>query len=104
MFTAFLPKSAAKSLSAATIALMTTGAFAQSNSDIVFVVDESGSMAGEQQFLRDFVPTLDQNLRGAGVRARYGLVGFGEGGTNDLGVIYTVGGGSSAMPHNSRLP
>jgi len=75
----------------AAVALCSSGAIAQSMSDIVFIVDESGSMSGEQQFLQNFVPTLDQNLQGAGVDARYGLVGFGEGGANDLGVIYNVG-------------
>ena len=47
--------------------------------DVIFVVDESGSMAGEQAFLGDFVPDLEAGLIGAGVTAnRYGLVGFGS--------------------------
>jgi len=78
---------------AATVALIASGAFAQSTSDIVFIVDESGSMAGEQAFLENFVPTLDRNLSDSGIQARYGLVGFGERGANELGVIYNVGGG-----------
>ncbi len=78
---------------AAAVALGASDAFAQSTSDIVFIVDESGSLGGEQAFLQTFVPTLDQNLNNNGIQARYGLVGFGEGGANDLGVIYDVGGG-----------
>ncbi|WP_182864853.1 putative Ig domain-containing protein [Rhodopirellula sp. JC639] len=45
--------------------------------DIVFVVDESGSMAGEQAWLGDIIASLDQSLVGAGLtNNRYGLVGF----------------------------
>nr|WP_161501616.1 putative Ig domain-containing protein [Rhodopirellula sp. SM50] len=45
--------------------------------DIVFVVDESGSMAGEQAWLGDIISSLDQSLVGAGLtNNRYGLVGF----------------------------
>ncbi len=94
-----------KTTTAAVVALGATGAFAQSMSDIVFIVDESGSMSGEQTFLQNFVPTLDQNLNNSGIQARYGLVGFGEGGPNDLGVIYDVGGGQfgNAMQFSSSV-
>lgn len=45
--------------------------------DILFVVDESGSMAGEQAWLTSIITTLDQSLNNAGVtNNRYGLVGF----------------------------
>jgi hypothetical protein len=46
--------------------------------DVVFVVDESGSMAGEHAFLGDVINDLDNGLAAAGITTRrYGLVGFG---------------------------
>ncbi|MBI1250710.1 MAG: autotransporter domain-containing protein [Alphaproteobacteria bacterium] len=54
-------------------------AFAQRSAEIVFVVDESGSMSGEQQFLQAFVPSLEQQLQAAGLQiAKFGLVGYGN--------------------------
>lgn len=45
--------------------------------DVIFVVDESGSMAGEQAWLGDIISTLDDSLVAAGlVGNRYGLVGY----------------------------
>jgi hypothetical protein len=68
--------------------------------DLVFVVDESGSMAGEHAWLGSMVSTLDTNLITAGVTGnRYGLVGFGSGiggnlGADNLGRTLLVGGSS----------
>lgn len=46
--------------------------------DIVFLVDESGSMAGEHAWLGSMVTSLETNLVAAGeVSNQYGLVGFG---------------------------
>jgi len=48
--------------------------------DIVFVVDESGSVNEAQEFIRELVLQLDQGLNNAGITAnRYALVGFGSG-------------------------
>jgi hypothetical protein len=45
----------------------------------IFVVDESGSMAGEHAFLDEAVADLDAGLANLGVGSRlYGLVGFGS--------------------------
>ncbi|APZ93419.1 putative Ig domain-containing protein [Fuerstiella marisgermanici] len=45
--------------------------------DIVFVVDESGSMAPEQQWLGETITELAESLEKTGLRNnRYGLVGF----------------------------
>lgn len=45
--------------------------------DVLFVVDESGSMAGEQAWVADIMATLDASLINAGLHDnRYGLVGF----------------------------
>ena len=53
--------------------------------DILFVVDESGSMETEHAFLDGFVSRLDQNLEEASFTdRRYGLFGFG--GFNDRGL------------------
>ena len=54
--------------------------------DLLFVVDESGSMTGEHAFLESFVSRLDENLEGASFTdRRYGLFGFS--GANDRGVV-----------------
>jgi len=47
-------------------------------SNVVFLVDESGSMGGEQTFLQSVVTDLDSALMAAGVTDRsYGVLGFG---------------------------
>lgn len=48
------------------------------SADIVFIVDESGSMAGEQAFLTNQIEALDSGLASAGVSSRnYAVTGFG---------------------------
>lgn len=62
--------------SAAAIALCSAQAMAQ-QAEIVFVVDESGSMGSLQNFLTTFAPTLSTQLGNSGTTTRFGLVGFG---------------------------
>jgi outer membrane autotransporter protein len=57
----------------------------------VFVVDESGSMGGEQTFLGQFVPTLESELGALGITGAYGLVGYGDSAVVPRQVL--VGGG-----------
>lgn len=57
--------------------------------DVIFVVDESGSMAEAQQWVTDIVPVLDHALNRAGLGTRerpnqYSLVGFKERGVRVL--------------------
>ncbi len=53
------------------------------STQFVFLVDESGSMGGEQTFLQTFVPNLDTQLATSGVTTRqYGLIGFGSSSVN----------------------
>ncbi len=59
--------------------------------DLVFVVDESASMAGNQAWLAGMITTLDARLNAVGITGRYGLVGFGANTTNLQGIA--VGGG-----------
>ncbi|MBY0564167.1 MAG: autotransporter domain-containing protein [Hyphomonadaceae bacterium] len=60
-------------------AMATTAAAQSRTAEVVFVVDESGSMGGEQEFLQTFVPALEQQLLAAGlISVRFGLVGFGD--------------------------
>lgn len=70
---------------------------AATTADIVFVVDESGSMAGEHAWIAGMVSALDTALGGAGVTGnRYGLVGFGASGAGGHAVAghkELVGGG-----------
>ncbi len=56
------------------------------SSDVVFLVDESGSMGGEHAFLQNVINDLDAALGTAGVGTRnYGVVGYGAGGAGNLG-------------------
>ncbi|MCP1337960.1 VWA domain-containing protein [Futiania mangrovi] len=50
------------------------------SSDIVFVVDESGSMGSVQANLRNNIGAFASILSGGGVDARYALVGYGSSG------------------------
>lgn len=69
---------------------------AATTADIIFVVDESGSMGGEHAWLGNMVTSLDSELSAAGVTGnRFGLVGFGKSSTGGghLGRTINVGGG-----------
>lgn len=57
-----------------------TGASAAIRTDIVFVVDESGSMGDVQANLRNNIGQFAQILSAGGVDATYALVGYGDGG------------------------
>jgi hypothetical protein len=90
-------------LSAAALAISMVGA-AQA-ADIVFIVDESGSMAGEHAWLGGMVTSLESELIAAGETGNnYGLVGFGGNdvpGTYDPAHQHDVGG--SAMGSAAEL-
>jgi hypothetical protein len=65
--------------------------------DVLFVVDESGSMSGEHAWLGTMVGQLETQLIAAGVTSnQYGLVGYGAGGGSHAvaGHQHTVGGGA----------
>jgi hypothetical protein len=52
--------------------------------DTIVLIDESGSMGGEQNWLRQVIPTLESAFQAQGLGSgtdanRYGLVGFGSG-------------------------
>lgn len=65
--------------------------------DVIAVVDESGSMAGEHAWLSGMMTNLDSELASAAapdtLSARYGLVGFGGGYGHLLGHQHDVAGG-----------
>jgi hypothetical protein len=76
-----LPKtviaSAVAALGIATVPLTATAA--ASHADIVVIMDESGSMSGEQAWIGGTITSLQNGLAGAGlVNNRYGNVGFGN--------------------------
>lgn len=90
-----------KQLSRIALVLMCTVPFSQAAfsaaADIVFVVDESGSMGGEHAWISNMVTDLENALISAGVGSgidqnRYALVGFGDA-TIIGGHTYTVGSG-----------
>jgi hypothetical protein len=59
---------------------------AATTADVLFVVDESGSMSGEHSWISSMVSSLDSALTTAGVTGnRFGLVGFGGSGTHLAG-------------------
>ncbi len=79
------------------LAASTFGVRAATTADVIFVVDESGSMSGEHGWLATMVSSLDTQLGLAGVTGnRYGLVGFGNGlaGSQNSGRQIAVGGGA----------
>ncbi|MFN0134278.1 MAG: PEP-CTERM sorting domain-containing protein [Phycisphaerales bacterium] len=74
-------------------AMVAASAQAASIADIVFVVDESGSMGGEHAWIAGMIASLNAGLASKGVSAQYGLVGFGGGGAGNAGRQINVGGG-----------
>lgn len=67
---------------------------APSTVNLIFVVDESGSMSGEHAFLGQVATDIEASLLGVGVsQVNYGLTGYGS--SSDVaGRIINVGGGS----------
>lgn len=68
------------------------------NTDIITVVDESGSMGGEHTWLPGMISALDTALAAAAgtdpLNAQYGLVGFGANSSHGIaGHKHAVGGG-----------
>jgi hypothetical protein len=84
-----------------TVAAMSIASLAQAAdyADVLFVIDESGSMFGEHAWLGSMVTSLESNLaaNGIGVGAdpnQYALVGFGaSSGHGTSGHKHAVGGG-----------
>ncbi len=76
------------------LSLFQTG-LAATTADILFIVDESGSMSAEHTWIGNMVTTLDSGLNAAGVSGnRYGLIGYGAYTSHGLtGHSHTVGGG-----------
>jgi hypothetical protein len=68
---------------------------AATTADILFVVDESGSMSTEHAWIGNMVGALDTALTGAGVSGnQYGLIGFGGSTSHGTaGHKHTVGSG-----------
>lgn len=63
--------------------------------DIVAIVDESGSMAGEHAWLGGMATSLEAGLQAAGVTSnQYGLTGFGGSNPHFAPHQHTVGGAS----------
>jgi hypothetical protein len=67
-------------LTIATAALTAQASYAVTNTqaDVVFIVDESGSMSGEQSFLANTITSLNSALVSKGVTdVQYGVIGYG---------------------------
>lgn len=92
-----MKKSILTCITAGTFILGTAfGVNAASTADLVFIVDESGSMAGEHAWLGTMVTSLESKLASAGVTGnRYSLVGFGANSSHGTsGHSHSVGGGT----------
>lgn len=67
------------------------------STDVISIVDESGSMAGEHAWIGPMITNLNGALQTAAgtdpFNAQYGLVGFGGAGSHLLGHKHLVGGG-----------
>jgi len=87
---------------AAAAALVSTGALAQATAaDVVVLMDESGSMAGEQAWIPNTINLLNIGLLGAGLTDnRYGLVGFSASAASAPSRVrsFPVGGGQFGTP------
>lgn len=74
-------------------AALSQSVMAATTADIVFVVDESGSMGGEHAWLAGMVTSLDAALNTATVTGnQYGLIGYGGGTNHTTGHGHDVGG------------
>jgi hypothetical protein len=51
-------------------------ALAATNADIVFVIDQSGSMSGEFNWLGSSISTINNGVVAAGITANYGVAGY----------------------------
>lgn len=75
---------------------------AATTADIVVIMDESGSMSGEQSWMATTIGQLDLGLNANGLTGnRYGLVGFGSNAATsgaDLVRSIPVGGGQFGTP------
>ena len=65
--------------------------------DTVVIIEESGAMGGEQSWIQQVIPSLESAFKAEGFGAgtdsnRYGLVGFGSGGSGVLGRTLTANG------------
>ena len=90
-------------LVAAIAALASAGALAASTkADVVVLMDESGSMSGEQAWIPGTITSLDAGLISAGLTAgnRYGLVGFSASAATPPSRVrsFLVGGGQFGTP------
>jgi hypothetical protein len=74
------------------VMLSASVAIAADTGDIVFVVDESGSMGGEHAWISNMVSNLEAGLVAAGITGnRYAMVGYGSASPDPAKI--TVGGG-----------
>lgn len=55
---------------------LTSQVFAASYADVVFVIDQSGSMAGEFSWLGNSISAIDTAITNGGVTAKYGVAGY----------------------------
>jgi len=65
-------------LTGVAVLALATGAQAASIADVVFIVDESGSMGGEHAFLEDVIPDLDAALAAKSITGNYAVIGYGD--------------------------
>ena len=63
---------------------LVSNASAASSADFAFIIDQSGSMRGEFEWLGNSISAMDTKIQDAGVTANYGLAGYvWDAGTDD---------------------
>lgn len=98
-----MKKQCAKTLAGVAAATLMSGAAqaAPIAADVVFVVDESGSMGGEHIWLQDMITSLETGLTGQGVGVsspnRYSLVGYGGDSPHFSGHAHDMNSGTSSQ-------
>ena len=90
-------------LTLVTVGATSATAASLKSSDVVVIVDESGSMSLEQAWLGTIIPQLDTAMQNQGlVGNRFGLVGFGSS-NQPLGRSLDVGGANSEFGNSAQF-
>lgn len=82
--------------------LATTAQAAPSFADVIVLMDESGSMSGEQAWIKNQITTLDSGLVTEGLTPnQYGLIGFGASSAGSPDYLRGFNVGTTGLPNTS---
>jgi hypothetical protein len=87
---------------AATSMVATTAQAAPAFADVIVLMDESGSMSGEQTWIKNQITTLDTGLVAEGLTPnQYGLIGFGASAAGSPDYLRGFDVGGTGLPNTS---